>query len=61
LSNFNTAPLRNQQANVAHSSDLTLSLASAQVHRGLEMSFTWRHNTYSDCRLRLLHHNYRWQ
>jgi len=29
--------------------------------RTRDRQFTWRHNIYSHCRLRLLHHNYRWQ
>jgi len=58
LSNFNTAQLRNQQARWAHNNDLmALSLASAQVPR--DKQFTWRHNTYSHCSLRLLQNNYR--
>jgi len=33
----------------------------AGTSRTRDIQFTWRHNTYAHCRLRLLHHNYRWQ
>jgi len=33
----------------------------AGTSRTWDKQFMRRHNTYSHCRLRLLHHNYRWQ
>jgi len=56
LSNFNTAPLRNQQAMW----QITTGV-DAGISRTRDRQFTWRHNTYSHCRLRFLHHNCRWQ
>jgi len=42
-------------------SDDVVTGVGAGTSRTRDKQFTWRHNTNSHCRLRLLQHNYWWQ
>jgi len=50
----------NKQCGKYQRSDVATSVG-AGTSRTPYKKFTWRNNTYSHCRLRLLQHNYRWQ